>query len=138
MQATEKTNQTVLKIGGMHCAMCVKTVENALGKVAGVSTVNVNLANEKAYLTFDGERFSIDTAKTAIESAGYQYLGREGEKPVMDEDEALRRELRTKMRRILLGFITGIILMIPMFVKINLPFPIAYLMLALLRRFSFT
>jgi len=131
MQSTGLKDQIVIKIGGMHCAMCVKTVENALGKVAGVSAVNVNLANEKAYLELDNERFSIETARTVIESAGYQYLGREGEKQVLDEGEALRRELRSKMRRILLGFITGIILMIPMFIKINLPFPTPYLMLAL-------
>jgi Cu+-exporting ATPase len=115
----------------MHCAMCAKTVENALGKVAGVSTVNVNLANEKAYLTFDGTQFTVDAAKTAIESAGYLYLGQEGEKTVVDEDEILRSELRDRKRRILIGFISGILLMIPMLIKISLPFPIAYLMFIL-------
>jgi len=131
MQSNKINNQTVIKIGGMHCAMCAKTVENALSKLPGVGAVNVNLANEKAYLTFDGTQFTVDAAKTAVESAGYLYLGQEGEKTVVDEDEILRSELRDRKRRILIGFISGILLMIPMLIKISLPFPIAYLMFIL-------
>ncbi|MDD5230495.1 MAG: heavy metal translocating P-type ATPase [Candidatus Marinimicrobia bacterium] len=130
MKPNDNINQAIIKIGGMHCAMCVKTVENALRKVPGVSTVNVNLASEKAYLALNDEQFSINAARQAIESAGYQYLGREGETAV-DQNEALQRELRLKMRRIIIGFVAGIILMVPMFVTIHLPFAIAYLMLIL-------
>ena len=131
MKPNDNINQVMIKIGGMHCAMCVKTVEEALGKVAGVRAVNVNLANEKAYLEFDDGHFSIEAAKRAIESAGYQYLGREGEENLIEPEQALNRELRYRKRRIIIGFIAGVILMIPMFIKISLPFPIAYLMLAL-------
>jgi len=131
MNQNKNINQTILKIGGMHCAMCVKTVENALGKVAGVRTVHVNLASEKAYLELDDEHFSPEAARTAIESAGYQFLGREGELSETDQDQALRQELRSKMRRIVIGFIVGVLLMIPMLVTIHLPFPIVYLMLIL-------
>lgn len=130
MRPNDNINQAIIKIGGMHCAMCVKTVENALRKVPGVSTVNVNLASEKAYLALNDEQFSINAARQAIESAGYQYLGREGETAV-DQNEALQRELRLKMRRIIIGFVAGIILMVPMFITIHLPFAIAYLMLIL-------
>ncbi|HPC37029.1 MAG TPA: cation transporter, partial [Candidatus Marinimicrobia bacterium] len=131
MKPNDNINQVIIKIGGMHCAICIKTVEEALGKVAGVRAVNVNLANEKAYLEFDDGHFSIEAAKRAIESAGYQYLGREGEENLIEPEQALNRELRYRKRRIIIGFITGVILMIPMFIKISLPFPIAYLMLAL-------
>jgi len=130
MPSTQIKDQIVIKIGGMHCAMCAKAVENAVSQIAGIQSVSVNLANEKAYLTFDSQHFSVEAAKTAIESAGYQYLGRE-EELATDQDEVLRRELRIKMRRIIIGFIAGVILMIPMFVDFRLPFAISYLMLIL-------
>ncbi|HRU92779.1 MAG TPA: heavy metal translocating P-type ATPase [Candidatus Marinimicrobia bacterium] len=131
MKPNDNIDNVIIKIGGMHCAMCVKTVAEALGKVPGVRAVNVNLANEKAYLELEDERFSIEAAKKAIESAGYQYLGREGEENLIEQDQAFTRDLRSRMRRIIIGFITGVILMIPMFIEINLPFPMAYLMLVI-------
>jgi Cu+-exporting ATPase len=39
-------NKVVLKIGGMTCAMCVKTIEEALKKLDGITNVNVNLGSE--------------------------------------------------------------------------------------------
>jgi Cu+-exporting ATPase len=36
----------VLKVGGMSCVMCVKAVENVLGKIEGINNVTVNLISE--------------------------------------------------------------------------------------------
>ena len=93
MKPNDNINQVMIKIGGMHCAMCVKTVADALSKVPGVRAVNVNLANEKAYLEFDNGHFSIEAAKRAIESVGYQYLGREGEQDLIEQDKTLNLNL---------------------------------------------
>ena len=41
-----------LQIEGMSCASCVGRVEKALAKVAGVASATVNLATEKAEVTF--------------------------------------------------------------------------------------
>ncbi|MBI2034270.1 MAG: cation transporter, partial [Candidatus Levybacteria bacterium] len=40
-------------IKGMHCASCVKVTERALKKVPGVKEAVVNLATEKATVTYD-------------------------------------------------------------------------------------
>ncbi|NHI04502.1 hypothetical protein DYY67_2074 [Candidatus Nitrosotalea sp. TS] len=39
----EKTRRTVLKIGGMHCAGCVSSIQRCISDVPGVNKVEVNL-----------------------------------------------------------------------------------------------
>lgn len=64
-----------LSVGGMHCAMCVKTVEKSLNALPGVSEASVNLASEKARVVFDPQKTSLADMQKAIENTGYQYLG---------------------------------------------------------------
>src|SRR5690606_19819478 len=59
-----------LPVEGMTCASCVGRVERALNAVPGVQTVAVNLATERADLSFDGLA-DPQAAVRAIESAGY-------------------------------------------------------------------
>ena len=40
-------------IKGMHCASCVLLIERSLRKVAGISQATVNLATEKATVSYD-------------------------------------------------------------------------------------
>lgn len=59
-----------LPVEGMTCASCVGRVERALKAVPGVQTATVNLATERADITF-GDRADPQAAVGAIESAGY-------------------------------------------------------------------
>ncbi|MGO4741965.1 heavy metal translocating P-type ATPase [Serratia quinivorans] len=59
-----------LPVDGMTCASCVGRVERALKAVPGVQTAAVNLATERADITFDGLA-DPQAAVRAIESAGY-------------------------------------------------------------------
>ena len=112
-EADKKTNTIEIKIGGMHCAMCVKAVENSLRKVPGIREFTVNLASEGATIVYEDGQVGSQEMKKAVEAAGYQYLG-----PAQDagEKEAQMRvqELRTRRQRILLGFATGLPLMAAM------------------------
>jgi Cu+-exporting ATPase len=63
--------KTLLKITGMTCASCVKRVEDALREVKGVSGANVNLANEKASVTYDPSQATVDQMIGAVKDAGY-------------------------------------------------------------------
>jgi len=54
----------------MHCAACVNSVENALKRVQGVATVNVNLVTNRASVVLNGSVSDNDLAH-AIQSAGY-------------------------------------------------------------------
>ncbi len=59
-----------LPVEGMTCASCVGRVERALKAVPGVQTAAVNLATERADITFTGLA-DPQAAVRAIESAGY-------------------------------------------------------------------
>lgn len=65
-----RTTRLSLPVEGMTCASCVGRVERALKAVPGVQTATVNLATERADITF-GDRADPQTAVGAIESAGY-------------------------------------------------------------------
>lgn len=59
-----------LPVEGMTCASCVGRVERALKEVTGVQAAAVNLATERADITFTGLA-DPQAAVRAIESAGY-------------------------------------------------------------------
>jgi Cu+-exporting ATPase len=61
-----------ISVGGMSCASCLASLEGALGRVPGVAHVGVNLATERATVTYDADATSVHTLAQAIEDAGYQ------------------------------------------------------------------
>ena len=69
-----KRKAVSLRVGGMHCASCVTTVENSIKRLNGVDEVNVNLVSEKAFVVFDPDSVSLDDIESAIESAGYRVV----------------------------------------------------------------
>lgn len=121
--------KVTLKIGGMTCATCVKTVENSLRKLDGIVDLNVNLGAEKAYITYNPKITTVAEMRKAIEEAGYQYLGLVGEEREDLEKVVRGRDLRKKRNRVIVGFAIGVPLMILGHVSVNLPFPMVYLML---------
>ncbi|SMH70916.1 heavy metal translocating P-type ATPase [Candidatus Nitrosotalea okcheonensis] len=70
----ESTKRTVLKIGGMHCAGCVSSIQRSVSEVPGVNKVEVNLATEKATLEFDQTKVGLDSIEKAIEEIGYKVV----------------------------------------------------------------
>ncbi len=123
--------KATLKIGGMTCATCVKTIENSLRNLDGIINVNVNLGAEKAFVTYNPKVITISDMKKAIEDAGYQYLGLEGEDVEDLEKKAREKDLKEKRNRFTIGFAVGIPLMILMYLPIKLPSFMPYLMLIL-------
>jgi len=78
----------ILRIGGMTCASCAQTIETALTKIEGVEEATVNLATEKATVTYNQAVTSYEQIKKAIEDTGYQVLGREDTRAKYEEEEA--------------------------------------------------
>jgi Cu+-exporting ATPase len=117
-----------LKIGGMTCAMCVKTIENALVRLDGIVSANVNLGTQKAYVTYNPGITTVPEMKKAIEDAGYEYLGMEGEDTEDLEEIAREKDLRKKRNRFIVGFAVGIPLMILMHLPVDFP-SMAYFMM---------
>jgi len=96
------TETTTLPIGGMTCASCVAHVERALSKVPGVVTANVNLATEKATLSYVPGVAGLSDFRRAVAETGYEVLEAPAEAlaEAEREDEAERkmRESRFRMR----------------------------------------
>jgi len=61
-----------IPVEGMTCASCVNRIEKKLLKSDGVLEVSVNLASEKASVTYDPDLTSKSNLITIIEKAGYQ------------------------------------------------------------------
>lgn len=83
-------------VEGMTCAACVKRVEDAIKAVPGVEDASVNLASEKARVTWaPGESSEADVIH-AVEAAGYGLTRSDDDSgPDQDEDrkeKALRKE----------------------------------------------
>jgi Cu+-exporting ATPase len=69
----ERSAETLtIGVGGMTCASCVARVERAIKKVPGVDGATVNLATEKATVSFDPAQSPVGTILGAIENAGYE------------------------------------------------------------------
>ncbi|HXT58750.1 MAG TPA: copper ion binding protein, partial [Pirellulales bacterium] len=64
-------SQIELPIEGMTCEHCVRSVQAALERVAGVQSASVDLAAKRAVVELDPNRASRDDLVHAVEAAGY-------------------------------------------------------------------
>ena len=118
----EVVNATAtLRVGGMVCAMCVQAIEEALRSVPGVLDARVNLATERAQVRYNPSLAQVRDLADAIEAAGYQYLGLEGELSEEAERAVIEADLADKRRRILVGFGVSIPLMLSMWLPTGIP-----------------
>ena len=61
-----------LKVEGMDCQGCVKSVTRMLSGVAGVENVDVSLEEGRARVTYDPAKAGPAEFKRAVERAGYK------------------------------------------------------------------
>jgi len=87
----EELETSTIRIGGMTCASCSQAITKSLINTEGVKDANVNLATEKATVSFYPKKTSYAKIKKAIEDTGYQVLEREAKKARFEE-EALREQ----------------------------------------------
>ncbi|EXF91569.1 cation-transporting ATPase transmembrane protein [Pseudomonas fluorescens HK44] len=129
MEAVQQAGYSVpahsleLSIGGMTCASCVGRVERALNKIAGVNSVSVNLANERAHLELLGQidpQLLID----AVSKAGYTASVWQAEQAT-DNDQVQR--LRRERWSLLLAIVLALPLVLPMLVQ---PFGLHWMLAA--------
>ncbi len=74
-------------IEGMTCASCAMRVEKGLKKVAGVANAQVNLATEKATVTYDPTLTGIEQMEQKVEAVGYKAIPLAVPNPVSSVDE---------------------------------------------------
>lgn len=122
--------QTVtIPIGGMTCAACSTRVEKALHKLEGVTAASVNLATEKAQVTYDPQSIRLSGVREAITKLGYQPLTVQKH----GEADAARARKQQEIRNLWMKFIFAAVFsfpllyiaMAPMIGFVRLPFPAA-------------
>ena len=69
-------------VTGMSCAACSANVEKAVGRLAGVETVQVNLLTKRMAVTYNPDTVTTHTIIQTIEKIGY------GAFPLSEENTA--------------------------------------------------
>lgn len=62
---------TTLSVPGIHCDHCKKSIEGALGGVAGVSSAEVSVPERTVTVDFDDQMVDLDNIREAIEGQGF-------------------------------------------------------------------
>ncbi|MCU7557664.1 copper chaperone CopZ [Macrococcus capreoli] len=65
--------ETILKVEGMTCGHCKKSVEGAVSELEGVKSAAVDLEAANVTIVHE-ENVSVDTMKAAIEDQGYDVV----------------------------------------------------------------
>lgn len=65
------TTTVTVPVQGMHCASCVSVISRTLKNIPGVQDCTVNLATEKAKITFDSDQTSIQSMNHELHGYGY-------------------------------------------------------------------
>ncbi len=94
-------------IKGMHCASCVTLLERSLKKVEGVSNATVNLATEKATVTYDADKVSDQHLSSAVSNVGYQALIGDEARHEQDEQAEKQKELKELRNKVIVSLILG-------------------------------
>ncbi|WP_417665606.1 heavy metal translocating P-type ATPase [Pseudidiomarina sp.] len=102
------TQQYQLQLAGMSCAGCAKSIEKALNTVTGVTSVNVNFANEVAAV--EGENLAPDALVQAVKDAGYDASVIDHSKDSADEPDQREQAQRIQF----IKFIAAAILSAPL------------------------
>jgi Cu+-exporting ATPase len=99
-----------LKIQGMTCAACAKSVERVTKKLDGVIESNVNYATEKLNISYEPSKVRISDIKKAVEKAGYKAL--EEETTVDTDKERKEKEIKLLWNK----FVISLIFTVPLLV----------------------
>jgi copper chaperone len=62
---------TTIKVEGMSCGGCVKSVTGVLAAQDGVTKAEVSLEQKQALVEFDAAKVTRDQLKAVIEDAGF-------------------------------------------------------------------
>ena len=108
----EGAGEVQLRIRGMHCASCVRTIEKALGTAEGVGEASVSLVEEVARVRFAQGTADPAALVSAVEEAGYGAEVLAGTEAVLDasreRDEERATQRAALMRRFRVGVACGL------------------------------
>lgn len=98
-------------IDGMHCASCVKIIEDTLKEVNGVKNAVVNLATNRATVEHD-ENVTDDKIISAVSSVGYKAKLHESEEENLDAEKLQKqKELKKLLIKVSVSLIIGALIL---------------------------
>ncbi|EHC10135.1 heavy metal translocating P-type ATPase [Fischerella thermalis] len=118
---------THLKLRGMSCASCAKTIEDTIRSVDGVNRCSVNFGAEQATVTYDKRKTNPKAICDAVDTVGYSAM------PMQDEDlfttddaeqQIRQAENRALVRKVWVGGMISVIMVIgslPMMTGLSIP-----------------
>ena len=96
-------------IKGMHCASCVRVTERALKKTPGVTDAVVNLATQKATVTYDAEHCTPEQMADSITKTGYTLELEEKSETVRETEK--KKELSALKIKVVISLISGALIL---------------------------
>ena len=72
LKPTAEIVETTINIGGMHCDMCVASIEKGVNELEGIVSVEVSLDDSTAVVSFDKAKLEQSNIEQAIEKRGYR------------------------------------------------------------------
>ena len=67
--------QIQLQVPEVHCGHCKSSLEEAVGSMGGVSTVEVSVSDATIDVAYDEGAVELDSIKATIEEQGYAVFG---------------------------------------------------------------
>jgi P-type Cu+ transporter len=120
---------TTLKLRGMSCASCARSIEDAISSVPGVNECSVNFGVEQATVEYDPRKTDLQAIVDAVDAAGYSAHPLQEQNLMAGEDDAEKtarlRESRYLLRKVIVAGVIGTVLVIgslPMMTGLSLPF----------------
>ncbi|RDY25326.1 heavy metal translocating P-type ATPase, partial [Romboutsia weinsteinii] len=101
------------KIGGMTCASCAKAIERAVNKLDGIESISVNVATEKATISYDLSKLKLTQIRNTIEKAGYKVLEKSENKEASIDEDKVRKE--KEMKTLFTKFLVAVGFSLPLF-----------------------
>jgi Cu+-exporting ATPase len=98
-------------IVGMHCASCVRVIEKSLNRTPGVKEANVNLATEKATVTYDADICNEDQLESAVSGVGYKIITKDDVISPDLEKEQKAQELKALRNKVVVSLLLGALIL---------------------------
>ncbi|MEL6552031.1 MAG: heavy metal translocating P-type ATPase [Cyanobacteria bacterium J06621_11] len=118
---------TTLALKGMSCASCAKSIEVAISRVRGVSSVEVNFAAEQAVVEYDKSYTNLEKIQSAVSGAGYESSVREALRfgGTSDQNQMERAsQQKSLLAKTIVSSAIGLVLILgtlPMMLGIHIP-----------------
>ncbi|MEM7554001.1 MAG: heavy metal translocating P-type ATPase [Cyanobacteria bacterium P01_A01_bin.84] len=117
-----------LKLQGMSCANCARSIEKIISSVPGVMECHVNFGVEEANVKYNSQKTNIKLIIDAVKTFGYNaFLLSEDEIITGDEENKVTRKTNEQIHywKLIIGIVISTILIVgslPMMSGLDLPF----------------